>query len=104
MAIRDAGGLDLLINVLETNDIKCKIGTLRILQLISKSTVSGMALVDHGGGRGLGVGLGVVDKGAGRRISYSCNTLSTQVTGLMMYIVHCVSTTFFLVHIYSTYV
>ena len=49
MAIRDAGGLDLLINVLETNDIKCKIGTLRILHLISKSTTSGMALVDHGG-------------------------------------------------------
>jgi len=51
-AIRDAGGLDLLINILETDDIKCKIGTLRILRLISKSTVSGMALVDHGGGCG----------------------------------------------------
>ena len=46
MAIRDNGGLDLLINLLETHDIKCKIGTLRILRDISTNSQTRSAIVD----------------------------------------------------------
>lgn len=49
LAIRDSGGMDLLINLLETNDVKCKIGTLRILKKISMNTQARMAIVDLGG-------------------------------------------------------
>ena len=49
LAIRDSGGMDLLINLLETDDVKCKIGTLRILKKISLSTQARMAIVDLGG-------------------------------------------------------
>ena len=46
LAIRDNGGLDTLINLLETEDIKCKIGTLRILKIISTNTQTRTAIVD----------------------------------------------------------
>ncbi len=46
LAIRDNGGLDTLINLLETDDIKCKIGTLRILKIISTNTQTRSAIVD----------------------------------------------------------
>lgn len=46
LAIRDSNGLDLLINLLETNDIKCKIATLRILREISKNNQTRTAIVD----------------------------------------------------------
>ncbi len=49
LAIRDSSGMDLLVNLLETDDIKCKIGTLRIMREISKSTQPGMAIIDLGG-------------------------------------------------------
>ena len=35
LAILDAGGLEVLANLLETDDIKCKIGSLRILRQIT---------------------------------------------------------------------
>ena len=46
LAIRDSNGLDFLINLLETNDIKCKIATLRILREISKNNQTRTAIVD----------------------------------------------------------
>lgn len=49
LAIRDSGGMDLLINLLETKDVKCKIGTLRILKKISMNTQARRSLVDLGG-------------------------------------------------------
>ena len=51
LAIRDSGGLDLLINLLETSDTKCKIGTLKILREISKNAQTRTAIVDLGGER-----------------------------------------------------
>ncbi|XP_072109988.1 outer dynein arm-docking complex subunit 2 isoform X2 [Mobula birostris] len=36
-AIRDVGGLEVLINLLDTDDIKCKVGSLKILKEISKN-------------------------------------------------------------------
>lgn len=50
LAIRDSGGMDLLINLLETDDVKCRIGTLRILKKISMSTRARKSIVDLGGG------------------------------------------------------
>ena len=49
LAIRDSGGLDLLINLLETDDVKCKIGTLKILREISQNTQTRKAIVDLAG-------------------------------------------------------
>ncbi|XP_059828006.1 outer dynein arm-docking complex subunit 2 isoform X2 [Hypanus sabinus] len=37
LAIRDVGGLEVLINLLDTDDIKCKVGSLKILKEISKN-------------------------------------------------------------------
>ena len=34
MAIMDAGGLEVLVSLLETDDVKCKIGSLKILKEI----------------------------------------------------------------------
>ena len=34
-AIMDAGGLEVLANLLETDDFKCKLGSLRVLRLIT---------------------------------------------------------------------
>ena len=36
LAIMDAGGLEVLANLLETDDAKCKLGSLRILVLITR--------------------------------------------------------------------
>ncbi|XP_003387718.1 PREDICTED: armadillo repeat-containing protein 4 [Amphimedon queenslandica] len=46
LAIRDNGGLDLIINLLETGDIKCMIGALRILRDISIHPHTRIAIVD----------------------------------------------------------
>lgn len=46
LAIRDSGGLDLLINLLETNDIKCKVGALKILCIISRNNQTRRAIID----------------------------------------------------------
>eukprot|EP00053_Salpingoeca_punica_P004679 m.50322 g.50322 ORF g.50322 m.50322 type:complete len:1027 (-) comp12893_c0_seq1:261-3341(-) len=45
-AIRDVGGLDVLINLLETEDVKCKIGSLQILKEISSSHLIKRAMAD----------------------------------------------------------
>lgn len=49
LAIRDVGGLEVLINLLETSEIKCKIGSLKILKEISKNTQIRRAIADLGG-------------------------------------------------------
>jgi hypothetical protein len=41
--------MDLLINLLETDDVKCKIGTLRILKKISENNQARRSIVDLGG-------------------------------------------------------
>lgn len=48
-AIRDVGGLEVLINLLDTDDIKCKIGSLQILKEISKNPFIRRAIADLGG-------------------------------------------------------
>lgn len=49
LAIRDVGGLEVLINLLDTEDIKCKIGSLKILKEISRNTQIRRAIADLGG-------------------------------------------------------
>nr|XP_006811379.1 PREDICTED: armadillo repeat-containing protein 4-like [Saccoglossus kowalevskii] len=49
LAIRDVGGLEVLINLLETEDIKCKIGSLKILREISQNFHIRRAIADLGG-------------------------------------------------------
>ncbi|XP_074662830.1 outer dynein arm-docking complex subunit 2-like [Tubulanus polymorphus] len=49
LAIRDVGGLEVLINLLETEEIKCKIGSLKILREISRNTQIRKAIADLGG-------------------------------------------------------
>ncbi|PFX30563.1 armadillo repeat-containing protein 4-like [Stylophora pistillata] len=49
LAIRDVGGLEVLINLLETNEIKCKIGSLKILREISRNSLIRKAIADLGG-------------------------------------------------------
>jgi len=49
LAIRDVGGLEVLINLLETNENKCKIGSLKILKEISRNTQIRKAIADLGG-------------------------------------------------------
>lgn len=49
LAIRDSGGLDLLINLLETDDSRCRIGTLKILREISTNNLACTAIVDLAG-------------------------------------------------------
>ena len=46
LAIRDSGGLDLLINLMETNDVKCQVGALRILREVSINNQTRRAIVD----------------------------------------------------------
>lgn len=53
LAIRDGGGLDLLINLLETDDARCKIGALRILKEISLSYHVKVAIANLDGMRPL---------------------------------------------------
>ncbi|XP_046709010.1 outer dynein arm-docking complex subunit 2 isoform X2 [Silurus meridionalis] len=49
LAIRDVGGLEVLINLLDTEELKCKIGSLKILKEISHSAQIRRAIVDLGG-------------------------------------------------------
>ncbi|OCT73927.1 hypothetical protein XELAEV_18032888mg [Xenopus laevis] len=49
LAIRDVGGLDILINLLDTEEIKCKIGALKILKEISHNSQIRSAIADLGG-------------------------------------------------------
>ena len=49
LAIRDSGGLDLLINLLETNESRCMTGTLKILREISTNNLTRTAIVDLAG-------------------------------------------------------
>uniref|UniRef100_A0A7N8XJX0 Outer dynein arm docking complex subunit 2 n=1 Tax=Mastacembelus armatus TaxID=205130 RepID=A0A7N8XJX0_9TELE len=49
LAIRDVGGLDVLINLLDTDEVKCKIGSLKILRKISHNVQIRRAIVDMGG-------------------------------------------------------
>jgi len=48
-AIRDLGGLELLINLLNTNDVNSKIGSLQILKEISKNPLIRKSIADLGG-------------------------------------------------------
>ncbi|XP_058261595.1 outer dynein arm-docking complex subunit 2 isoform X1 [Hemibagrus wyckioides] len=49
LAIRDVGGLEVLINLLDTDEVKCKIGSLKILKEISRSSQIRRAIADLGG-------------------------------------------------------
>ncbi|XP_053779488.1 outer dynein arm-docking complex subunit 2 isoform X3 [Desmodus rotundus] len=49
LAIRDAGGLEVLINLLDTDEVKCKIGSLKILKEISHNSQIRRNIVDLGG-------------------------------------------------------
>ncbi|XP_045255692.2 outer dynein arm-docking complex subunit 2 isoform X3 [Macaca fascicularis] len=49
LAIRDVGGLEVLINLLETDEVKCKIGSLKILKEISDNPQIRRNIVDLGG-------------------------------------------------------
>jgi len=49
LAIRDVGGLDTLVNLLDTEDSKCKIGALKILQSISQNIQIRNAIADLDG-------------------------------------------------------
>ena len=49
LAIRDVGGLELLINLLDTESTNCKIGSLLILKEISKNPQIRRAIADLGG-------------------------------------------------------
>ncbi|KAM9839660.1 outer dynein arm-docking complex subunit 2 [Aulostomus maculatus] len=49
LAIRDVGGLEVLINLLDTDEVKCKIGSLKILRNISLNVQIRRAIVDMEG-------------------------------------------------------
>uniref|UniRef100_A0A2C9JK39 Armadillo repeat-containing protein 4 n=1 Tax=Biomphalaria glabrata TaxID=6526 RepID=A0A2C9JK39_BIOGL len=49
LAIRDVGGLEVLINLLDTEEVKCKIGALKILKEISRNSQIRRAIADLGG-------------------------------------------------------
>ncbi|XP_066573997.1 outer dynein arm-docking complex subunit 2 [Amia ocellicauda] len=49
LAIRDVGGLEVLINLLDTEEIKCNIGSLKILKEISRNAQIRRAIADLGG-------------------------------------------------------
>lgn len=49
LAIRDVGGLEVLINLLDTDDIKCMIGSLKILKEISRNPQIRRSIADFGG-------------------------------------------------------
>ncbi|XP_051061564.1 outer dynein arm-docking complex subunit 2 [Phodopus roborovskii] len=49
LAIRDVGGLEVLINLLDTDEVKCKIGSLKILKEISYNPQIRRNIVDLGG-------------------------------------------------------
>ncbi|XP_041817870.1 outer dynein arm-docking complex subunit 2 [Chelmon rostratus] len=49
LAIRDVGGLEVLINLLDTDEVKCKIGSLKILRKISHNVQIRRTIIDMGG-------------------------------------------------------
>ncbi|GAA49475.1 armadillo repeat-containing protein 4 [Clonorchis sinensis] len=49
LAVRDVGGLDVLINLLETEEVRCKLGSLKILREITKNPKIRRAIADVGG-------------------------------------------------------
>jgi len=49
IAIRDVGGLEVLINLLDTDEVKCKIGSLKILKEISMNASIRRSIADLGG-------------------------------------------------------
>ncbi|CAN9506522.1 unnamed protein product [Ophioblennius macclurei] len=49
LAIRDVGGLEILVNLLDTNVVKCKIGSLKILRKISHNVQIRQSIVDMEG-------------------------------------------------------
>ncbi|XP_058511344.1 outer dynein arm-docking complex subunit 2-like [Ochotona princeps] len=49
LAIREVGGLEVLINLLDTDEIKCKIGSLKIMKEISHNPQVRRNIVDLGG-------------------------------------------------------
>ena len=49
LAIMDAGGLEVLANLLETEDYKCKFGSLRVLRLITSHPIIRRSITLMGG-------------------------------------------------------
>ena len=49
MAIRDVGGMDLLVNLLETNDLKCRIGALKIMTELTQNAQTRIDITNLGG-------------------------------------------------------
>ncbi|KFP68469.1 Armadillo repeat-containing protein 4 [Cariama cristata] len=49
LAIRDIGCLEVLVNLLDTEEIKCQIGSLKVLREISQNTLIRHAIADLGG-------------------------------------------------------
>ncbi|XP_072364498.1 outer dynein arm-docking complex subunit 2 isoform X2 [Scyliorhinus torazame] len=49
LAIREVGGLEVLINLLDTDETKCKVGSLKILKEISKNSQIRRCLAELGG-------------------------------------------------------
>lgn len=49
IAIREVGGLEVLINLLDTDEVKCKIGALKILKQISMNASIRRSIADLGG-------------------------------------------------------
>uniref|UniRef100_A0A5K3FZT9 Armadillo repeat-containing protein 4 n=1 Tax=Mesocestoides corti TaxID=53468 RepID=A0A5K3FZT9_MESCO len=48
-AVRDTGGVEVLINLLETDEVRCKLGALKILKEISQNAELRQAISDLGG-------------------------------------------------------
>lgn len=48
MAVRDYGGLDVLVNILETKELKCKLGALDVLHLIAQNIEIRINLINLG--------------------------------------------------------
>ncbi|XP_037078270.1 armadillo repeat-containing protein 4-like isoform X2 [Pollicipes pollicipes] len=49
LALRDVGGLEVLLNILETNDVRCKIGSLKVLKVISSHPEVRRSIASLGG-------------------------------------------------------
>ncbi|KAL3315005.1 Armadillo repeat-containing protein 4, partial [Cichlidogyrus casuarinus] len=49
MAVREVGGLEVLINLLETEEVRCKVGALQVLKTISAHAQVRQSLADLGG-------------------------------------------------------
>ncbi|RTG82214.1 uncharacterized protein DC041_0002312 [Schistosoma bovis] len=49
LAVRDVGGIEVLINLLETDEVRCKLGSLKILKEITKNPQIRKSVTDIGG-------------------------------------------------------